>query len=56
MFGIDRDGIDKVELRAEREDASMAWVLTRALAELLAAELHDSGWSVSFEETVSPAN
>jgi hypothetical protein len=40
----------KVELRAAREDSSMAWVLTPQLAEIVADELRAAGWVVSVAE------
>lgn len=46
-------GTAKVELRAEREAASMAWVLSRGLAEIVARELRESGWSVSLDDAAA---
>lgn len=46
-------GAEKVELRAKRDGSSMAWVLTRQLAEIVAEELRASGWVVSMQEPAS---
>jgi hypothetical protein len=47
---------DRVELRAYREGASMAWTLTRGLAEIVAEELRQTGWTVSFGEPAGHGN
>jgi len=49
MLGRERPA-DKVELRANRDGASMAWTLTRGLAEVVAEELRETGWTVSLTE------
>jgi hypothetical protein len=49
MLGRERRA-DKVELRADRDGASMAWTLTRSLAEIVAEELRQTGWTVSLAE------
>jgi hypothetical protein len=51
MTAVGRDlGIDKVELRARRDGDSMAWILTRRLAAVVAEELRAAGWAVSMDE------
>ena len=46
---------DRVELRAYREGASMAWTLTRGLAEIVAEELRQMGWTVALGDPTTGA-